>query len=152
MKQGTVLGSVLNNCFLDRGYHIGSLEMKSMEFVDDIGGLYGDEISAKFTDRIVEQIQFEKRLTLSAEKCELLKINSKCSGENLTANNGKIKLVNVAKYLGDSFNSKGSYADLCKDRVDKARDSTHELLALCSLGLNKLKDGGFGISPYFCSN
>ena len=53
---------------------------------------------------IVEQIQFGKRLALSAEKCELLKINRKCNGENLTVNNEKIKLVNVAKYSGDSFN------------------------------------------------
>ena len=125
-----MLGPVLNNCSLDRvckeslGYHIGSVKIKSMEFVDDIADPNNDEISAKFSNRIVEQIQFEKRLTLSAEKYELLKINSKCNGENLTVNNEKIKLVNVAKYLGDSFNSKGSYAGLCKDRVDRARGST----------------------------
>ena len=59
-----------------------------------------------------------------------MKINIKCNVENLTVNNEKIKLVNVAKYLGDSFNSKGSYADLCKDRVDRASGSIHELLAL----------------------
>ena len=57
---------------------------------------------------IVEQIQFDKRFTLSAEKCELSKINSKCNGENFTVNNEKIKLVNVAKHLGYRFNSKGS--------------------------------------------
>ena len=103
----------------------------SMELVDDITDPDSDEIPPKFSNRIVEQIKFEKRLTLSAEKCELLKINfySKCNGENLIVNNEKIKLVNVAKYLGDSFNSKGSYADLNKDRVDRARGSTHELLA-----------------------
>ena len=67
VKQGTVLGLVLNNCSLDRvckeslGYHIGSLEIKSMEFVDDIADPNSDEISAKFSNRIVEQIQFEKR-------------------------------------------------------------------------------------------
>ena len=102
-----------------------------MEFVDDIGDPNSDEISAKFSNRIAEQIQFEKRLTLSAEKCELLKISSECNGENLTVNNEKIKSVNAAKYSGDSFNSKGSYADLCKNRVDSARGSAHELLALC---------------------
>ena len=77
MKQGTVLGPVLNNCSLvckeSLGYHIGSVEIKSMEFADDIADPNSDEISAKFSNRIVEQIQFEKRLTLSAEKCELLK-------------------------------------------------------------------------------
>ena len=93
VKQGTVLGPVLNNCSLDRvckenlRCHIGSVEIKSMEFVNDIADPNSDEISAKFSNRIVEQIQFEKRLTLSAEACELLKINSKCNGENLTVNN-----------------------------------------------------------------
>ena len=110
------------------GYHIGSAEIKLMEVADDIADPNSDEIFAKFSTRIVEQMQFEKRLTLSAEKCELLKINSKCNGENLTV---KIKLVNVAKYLGNSLDSRGSYADLCKDRVDRARGSTHALLALC---------------------
>ena len=37
-----------------------------------------DEISAKFR---IELIQFEKQLTLSAERCKLLKTNSKCNGE-----------------------------------------------------------------------
>ena len=78
-----------------------------MEFGDDIADPKSDDVSAKFSNKIVEQIQFEKRLTLSAEKYELLKISSKCNGENLTVNKEKIKLVNAAKYLGDSFNSKG---------------------------------------------
>ena len=122
LKQGTVLGPVLNNCYLDRvckeslEYYIGSVEIKSVEFVDDIADPNSDEISAKFSNRILQRIQFEKCLTISAEKCELLTIDSKCNGENLTVNNEKIKLVNVAKYLGDSFNSKGSYADLCKGK------------------------------------
>ena len=83
-----MLRPVLNNCFLDRvckkslGYHIGSVEIKSMEFVDDNTDPNSDEICAKFSDRIVQPIQFEKRSTLSAKKCELLKINSKCNGEN----------------------------------------------------------------------
>ena len=84
-------------------------------------------------------------LTISAEKCELLKINSKCNGENLIVNNEKMKLVNVAKYLGDSFSSKGSDADLCKDRVDRTRGLSvqHMNFLPCigkqCLGLNKLK-------------
>ena len=60
-----------------------------------------------------------------------MNINRKCNGENLTVNNETIKVVNVAKYIGVSFNSKGSYADLSKDRVDRVMGSTHELLALC---------------------
>ena len=113
-----------------------------MEFVDNFADPNCDKISAKLSNRIVEQIEFEKRLRFSAEKFELLKISSKCNGENLNVNNEKLQLVNVAKYLGNSFNSKGSYADLCKNRVDRALGSTHELLALyreVNLGLRKLK-------------
>ena len=82
MKQGTMLGPVLNSCCLYRvckeslGYHIGSVEIKSVEFVGDIADPNSDEVPSKFSNRIVEQIQFEKRLTFSAEKCEFLKINS----------------------------------------------------------------------------
>ena len=42
VKQGTVLGPVLKNCSLDRipveshGYFLGSVEIKPIEFVDDI--------------------------------------------------------------------------------------------------------------------
>ena len=52
------------------------MEIKSMEFIDNIADHDNDEVSAKFSNRTGEQIQFEKRLTLSAEKCELLKIDS----------------------------------------------------------------------------
>ena len=42
VKQGTVLGLVLNNCSLgdvfdaSRGYQYGNIEIKPLEFVDDI--------------------------------------------------------------------------------------------------------------------
>ena len=42
VKQGTVFGPVLNNCTLNKlctdsiGYNFGSVQIKSMEFVDDL--------------------------------------------------------------------------------------------------------------------
>ena len=62
--------------------------------------------------------------------CELQK-TKKCIGENITVNNEMIKFVTIAKHLGHSFISRGRYADLCKEREDRARGSTHELIALC---------------------
>ena len=62
VKQGKVLGPVLNSCSLERvckeslRYHIGSVEIKSVEFVNDIADSNSNEISAKFSHRIVEQI------------------------------------------------------------------------------------------------
>ena len=81
------------------GYHVGSVEIKSMEIFDDIVDPNSDEVSAEFSNGIVEQIQFDKRFTLLVENSECLTINSRCNGENFTVNNEMIKLVNVAKYL-----------------------------------------------------
>ena len=114
-------GPVLNNCSLGRvckgklgvSYRVSG--DKANEFVDHIADPDSDKYLPNSVIELLNKIQFEKRLTISAENYVLLKINSKCNGENLTVNNEKIQLVNVAKYLGDSFNSKGSYADLCKD-------------------------------------
>ena len=99
--------------------------------LDDIADPNNDEVSAKFSNNIVEQIQYEKRLTLSSEKCELLKVNSRCKHGSITVNGENIKSVGVAWYLGDQFNSKGDYVDLCKERVGRAKGSTFELIALC---------------------
>ena len=137
IKQGTVLGPMLNNCSLDRvckegySYHLGSVEIRPMEFVDDIADPDYDEVSAKFSNKIVEQIQYEKRLTLPSEKYELLKVNSRCKHGSIIVNGENIKSVGVARYLGDQFNSKGDYVDLCKERVGRAKGSTFELIALC---------------------
>ena len=58
-------------------------------------------------------------------------MNSKYEQENIMINGENIKPVEVARYLGDKFNSKGNYTDLCKDRVDRAKGSTFEFIALC---------------------
>ena len=40
-----------------------------MERVDNIADTNNDEVSAKFMNILVEQVQFIKRLRLSGEKC-----------------------------------------------------------------------------------
>ena len=76
-----------------------------MEFADDIADPNSDEVSAKFSKIIIEQIQYEKCLTLSSEKCEQKKVNSRCRHGSITVNGENIKSVGVARYLGDQFNS-----------------------------------------------
>ena len=128
---------MLNNCSLDRvckyghSYHLGSVETRPMEFVNDIADPNNNDVSAKFNNKIVEQIQYEKRLTLSSEKYALLKVNSRCKHGSITVKSENIKSVSVVSYLGDQFNSKGDYVDLCKERVQRAKGSTFELIALC---------------------
>ena len=83
VKQGTVLGPVLNNCSLNKlstdsiGYNFGSVQTKSMEFVDELADPNRDKQSALASNAVLQAIQHEKQLTFSAEKCELFKINSK---------------------------------------------------------------------------
>ena len=66
VKQGTVLGPVLNNVSLDRvckesySHHLVSVEIRSLEFVDDIADPNSDRDSAIASNRIIEQMQHKK--------------------------------------------------------------------------------------------
>ena len=90
-------------------------------------------ISAQVSCKVMENMQDKKRLTFSAEKCELLRINPKpySAGASLTVNNAQVKMVESARYLGDYFNTSGDNTTLCKERCLRAKGSTVELIALC---------------------
>ena len=122
----------MNNCSLSRvckegySYHLGSVEIRPVDFVD--ADPNSDEVSAKFSNRIVKQIIYEKCLTPSSKKCELLKVNSKCRDGRIAINSKNLKSVDVARYPVDQFNS--NYLDFYKKRVGRAKGSTFELTAL----------------------
>ena len=86
VKQGTVLGQILNNCSLDRvlkegsEYQMGLVNIKSLEFVDDIADVNRDFNSLCHSNRLIENIQHEKILTFSSKKCELLRVGFKTLG------------------------------------------------------------------------
>ena len=140
VKQGTVFGPVLNNCSLTKlstdsiGFNFGSVQIKSMEFVDDLADPNRDKQSALASNAVLQAIQHEKRLAFSAEKCELLKINSK-DDTCLKVNDRSMKQTDVAYYLGDHFNRQGNNSDLCEERVTKAKGTITELCSLCN-GIN----------------
>ena len=140
MKQGTVLGPVLNNCSLDRfsqesfSYQFGSVEIKTSLFVDDISDPNSCKTTATLSNKVLEDIQHQKRVTCSAEKCELLLVNRK-ECDSLSLNSDKINSVQRARYLGDLLNEKGNYLDLCEDRADRAKTTVIELCAP-SKGIN----------------
>ena len=135
VKQGTVLGPVLNNCSSDRyskesfGYNFGSIGIKPLEFVDDIANPSSSRQTAVLSNKLLENIQHEKRVNFSAEKCELLKINGICN-DGLLLNAEVIKSVRKVRYLGDVFSDKGGNSELCKDRHDKIKGTITELFAL----------------------
>ena len=90
-------------------------------------------IPAQISCKVMENMQDQERLTFSAEKCELLRINPKPSsaGASLTVNNAQVKMLEFARYLGDYFNTSGDNTTLCKECCLRAKGSTVELIALC---------------------
>ena len=137
VKQGTVLGPILNNCSLDAicrdgsGYQMGHAVIKPMEFVDDLADPNHNIQSAGVSNQIIEQIQHEKRLNFSTRKCQLLVIGQVEDNCNLEVNNTTIKRVEHVKYLGDFINSQGDNFDLIKSRVDRSFGSVTELISMC---------------------
>ena len=83
-------------------YNFGSVQIKPMEFVDDIADPGRDKVSAIASNSVLEAIQHEKRISLSAENCELLKINCN-NNDGFKVNDTVIKLDESARYLGDLF-------------------------------------------------
>ena len=57
------------------GYNFGSVQLKPLEFVDDIADSSREKASAIASNSVLGAIQHENRISFSAEKCELLKIN-----------------------------------------------------------------------------
>ena len=96
VKQGTVLGPILNNCSLDTicrdasGYQMGHAGIKPMDFVDDLADPNYSIQSASVSNQIIEQIQHEKRLNFSTRKCELLVIGQVEDNCNLEVNHTTI--------------------------------------------------------------
>ena len=125
------------------GYFLGSVEIKPIEFVDDITDPNEGQLSAQMNNKIIEQIQHEKRLMFSEEKCELLKVNRKVDDATIQVNGTSVKTVRVVRYLGDHFNCKGNNKDLCKERVKKTAGTITELMALC-------RETCFGIKQIEC--
>ena len=62
VKQGTVLGTILDNCSLDRickegnGYQFGQVNIKPLEFVDDLADPNHNLTSTHVSNSIIEQI------------------------------------------------------------------------------------------------
>ena len=138
VRQGTVLGPVLNNCSLDKvcheneSYQSGTVNIKSLEFVDDIADPNDGLFQARKSNSIIVSVQEQKKLTFAADKCKLLKIGcAQYMGDSLYLNQHKMDIVESFKYLGDEFTSKGDYSVLCNNRAERAVGTTTELISLC---------------------
>ena len=127
VKQGTSLGPILTDCSFDEvcahsnSYQYGTVEIKLLEFVDDIADANSGSSQVIASHKIITDIIERKRLKLSLDKFKLLRINGGKSDINsLTVYGEPMNVEETFKYLGDTFNSKGNNVALCKHGVDKS--------------------------------
>ena len=79
VQQGTVLSPILNNCSLDqickegKGYQNGNIQLKPLEFVDDIADPYDGYCQAQQSNHVINSILECKNLIFATEKCKVLK-------------------------------------------------------------------------------
>ena len=109
------------------GCNFGSIQIKPMEFVDDIADNGRDKASATASNSVLEAIKHKMRISFSAEKCELLKINCNNS-DGFKVNGIGIKVVESARYLGEILTSK----EITLIRVRKDSQKLKVLLVNCA--------------------
>ena len=136
VRQGTVLGPVLNICSLDKVCHESdsyrTVKIKSLEFVDDITAPIDGLFQARKSNSIIVSVQEQKKLAFAAEKCKLLKIGcTQYTGDSLYLNQQKNDIVDSFKYLGDEFTSKEDCYILCDSGAKRAFGTTAGLISLC---------------------
>ena len=112
IKQGTVLGPILNNFSLgeisDNGqnYQYGEVKISPIEFVDDIADISDAIAPAVSGNSRICHSQDLKRLKFAHEICKLLTINTSDQQQSLQVSGQKMVVKDSFRYLGDIFSSK----------------------------------------------
>ena len=106
VRQGTVLGPILNNCSLDqvckegKSYQNGNIQLKPLEFVDDIADPNDGYCQAQQSNLVISSILESKKLTFAAEKCKILKFGiTKSQSSSLAIGNDNFEVVSSFRYL-----------------------------------------------------
>ena len=141
-KQGTVLGPILSSasiaeCCLDQkrgGATVGSAIVRSLAFVDDLAGVNHKVLDTHESHKVVVLFSKKKRQPLNEDKCVILPINvpDGMATPVMYVNGKQMEICDLAKYLGDIFNSQGNNNDLINDRVAKGMRSMICCMALAS--------------------
>ena len=120
-------------CAHSNSYQYRTVEIKALEFVDDIADANNGSSQAFVSHKIITDIIERKCLKLSIDKCKLLRINGGKSDVNsLTVYGEPMKVEETFKYLRDTFNTKADNVALCKQRVDKSVGYITEIVSLCN--------------------
>ena len=141
VQQGSVSGGALCSAStgeitgedLGGGCQIGLSNIKCLTFVDDIAGTNNTIQDTYKSHSSVVWFSTKKRLTLNISKCMVMGINRSCTDvmPRLEINEKLVQCVEVATYLGDPFNEKGSNTDLIDDRIKKGRTCIITATSLC---------------------
>ena len=119
------------------------MQIKSLEFVDDIADLNFGNADAVLSNDIICNIQRRKRLKFSTEKCKFLKVNGKGNGDTISISGEKVEIKTSFRYLGDIFNYHADNSDLCKERARKAIGTSNEIISLrkeINFGKNQINE------------
>ena len=118
-------------CEEGKGYQYGNVELKPLEFVDDIADPNKNIYDAQISNKVITGIQELKKWKFSSEQCKVLKINSSSNRDTLFIEDRALDIESSTSSLGDVFNDKGDNTALCKDRADKAVGIIIELFSIC---------------------
>ena len=92
--------------------------IKPPEFVDDIADHSDWYCQAQQSIHVISSILERKKLTFAAEKCKILKFGvTKSHSCSPAIGNDNHEVVSNFRYVGDEFDSKGSYSVLRKTRT-----------------------------------
>ena len=100
---------ILNNCSLDhvckegKGYQHGSVELKPLEFVDDIADPNRNKYDAQISDKVITGIQELTKLKFSSEKSKVLKISSSSNTDTLFIEDRALDIENITYRLCTSL-------------------------------------------------
>ena len=147
VKQGGVLGSPICSastaeyCGYNKGISIGTLQISSLAFVDDmIDVSLSCSDSNKAHDNALT-FGHKKKIYYSTKKCKSLLANRRKNDAlpNLMIGDEMLENATLIAYLGDIFNIKGDNIDLIKDRVKRgttAMISIESMMADLQLGIH----------------
>jgi hypothetical protein len=141
VQQGSVTGGVLcsastgevNATMTTGGIQIGTSNLRSLIFVDDIATMNSTVEDTYTSHEKVVWFSDIKRLTLSGKKCMIMCVNGRAADgiPRLTIKGTVVETKEVVVYLGDIFNRKGTNSDMIEDRVKKGKSCTVNAMSLC---------------------
>ena len=140
VQQGRVLApdlcsaSTAEYCGSNKGVSVGTCNISSLAFVDDMMDLSDDAPDAEIAHLQAIHFGHKKKMNYSQGKCKGMAVHAKKNDEQpqMYINDKLIELVTHLKYLGDIFQNNGKNDELVKDRVKRGMNVILKIEAILS--------------------